>query len=131
MTERIPSELRYTKDHEWARMEGEEVVIGITDHAQQALGDITYVELPEPGREAAQTEELATIESAKAASDIFAPVSGVVSAVNEALEDEPGKVNADPYGEGWLCRLAGVDAGDLDNLMSAEEYEQLLAQETA
>ena len=129
MAENIPQELRYTKDHEWVRLDGDTAVVGITHHAQDALGDITFVELPPVGKEVTASDELAAVESAKAASDIFAPVSGSVAEINEELEDAPEKLNADPYGEGWLCKLAGVGAEDAQGLLSAEDYAELLAQE--
>ena len=125
----IPHELRYSKDHEWVRVEGGVAVVGITDHAQKALGEITYVELPALNGQVEQSAELGAVESAKAASDIYAPVSGTVVEVNAALEDAPEKVNAEPYGEGWICKLAGIDSTQLDNLLTAEQYRELLEQE--
>ena len=130
MSDKIPSELRYTKDHEWVRLDGDAAVVGITHHAQEALGAITFVDLPPEGKAVSAGDELAAIESAKAASDIFAPVSGEVAEVNEALEDEPGKVNADCYGEGWICKLTGVNAADADGLLTAEDYAAVLEQES-
>jgi len=121
----IPAQLRYTKDHEWVRMEGDTAVVGITHHAQDAMGDITYVEMPEIGREVAQGDELAAVESAKAASDIYAPVGGAVAEVNKALDDAPEKINQDPYGEGWICKLSGAATADLDRLLDAAQYEAL------
>lgn len=125
----VPASLRYSKDHEWVRVEGDVATIGITDHAQHALGDITYVELPPLDKRVKQSDELAAVESAKAASDIYAPVSGAVTEVNAALEDTPEKVNVDPYGEGWICKLEAIDASELDNLLTARQYRDLLAQE--
>ena len=130
MSDQAPEGLHYTEDHEWVRIENGVAVVGITDHAQEALGDITYVDLPPLGKSVRPSEELAAIESSKAASDIFAPVAGTVAEVNAALEDEPEKVNADPYGEGWICKLSGVDAAGLDGLLSAKDYEALLAEES-
>ena len=130
MSDKIPSELRYTKDHEWVRLDGDAAVVGITHHAQEALGAITFVDLPPEGKAVSAGDELAAIESAKAASDIFAPVSGEVAEVNEALEDEPGKVHADCYGEGWICKLTGVNAADADGLLTAEDYAAVLEQES-
>jgi glycine cleavage system H protein len=127
----VPKELHYSKDHEWVRIEGDTAVVGITDHAQQALGDVTYVELPRIGKQVAQGDELAAVESAKAASDIFAPVAGSVSEVNEALGSSPEKINGDPYGEGWICKLTGISASDVDALLDAEAYSKLLEQESA
>ena len=131
MSDEIPEGLRYTKDHEWVRVEGEDAVVGITHHAQAALGDITFVDLPAEGTAVSEFDELAAIESAKAASDIFAPLSGTVSAVHSELEDAPEKVNADPYGEGWICRLSGVDVSELASLLTAEQYAELVGQEGA
>ena len=125
----VPKDLKYTSEHEWVRVEGDVVTIGISDYAQQALGDITYVELPEVGAELQPGEDFAVVESAKAASDIFAPVGGTTSKVNSALEESPELINQDPYGEGWLCRLAGVLAEQLESLLSVEEYEKLIAEE--
>ena len=100
-----PADRKYTKQHEWARAEGNEVVVGITDHAQCELGDITYIELPRLQRQVRQAESMAEVESVKAAFDIYAPVSGTVIGVNEALRDAPEKINQSPYGEGWIARL--------------------------
>lgn len=125
----VPQELWYSKNHEWVRAEGEVAVVGITDHAQKALGEITYVELPALDKQVKQFNELAAVESAKAASDIYAPVSGKVVDVNAALEDAPEKVNAEPYGEGWICKLRGINSVELDNLLTAERYRELLEQE--
>ena len=125
----VPANLRYSKNHEWVRVEEDVATVGITDHAQQALGDITYVELPPLDKRVKQSEELAAVESAKAASDIYAPVSGVVAEVNAVLEDTPEKVNVDPYGEGWICKLGTIDASELDNLLTARQYRELLARE--
>ncbi len=125
----VPKDLKYTREHEWVRAEGDAATIGITDYAQSALGDITYVELPEVGSRLRQGNEFAVVESAKAASDVFAPVDGTVSEVNSALAESPELINQDPYGEGWLCRVKGVPAKQLDSLLSPEEYEQLIAEE--
>ena len=128
----IPSNLKYTRDHEWVRLDDDGLVtIGITDHAQQALGEITYVELPPVGKAAARSEELAAVESAKAASDVYAPVGGTVQEVNSALEDAPETINADPYGAGWICKLTGVDSAEISSLLSAEQYKKLLESESA
>lgn len=121
----IPSDLKYRESHEWVREEdGEGVVVGITDHAQVELGDMVYVELPEPGMNYAQGDACAVVESVKAASDIYAPVSGEVVEVNDALEDDPGLVNNDPYGDGWLFRIEPSDESELDGLMDAEAYSE-------
>ena len=122
----VPRELKYTKEHEWARIDGNEAVIGITDHAQSELGDITFVELPQIGREVKQFENCATIESVKAASDVYAPVSGEVIEVNEALRDTPETINQSPYSEGWLCRVSVSDTGEQSALMDAAAYEAYL-----
>jgi len=123
----IPSDLKYRESHEWVREEeGDGVVIGITDHAQAALGDMVFIELPEPGMSYAQGDACAVVESVKAASDIYAPVSGEVVEVNEALEDDPGLVNNDPYGDGWLFRMESSDESELGALMDAEAYSDSL-----
>ncbi|MFH1006969.1 MAG: glycine cleavage system protein GcvH [Candidatus Latescibacterota bacterium] len=125
----VPKELLYTEEHEWVRIEGESAFIGITDYAQDALGDITFVELPEVGEQVLQFEDLVVVESVKAASDICAPVSGKVSEVNLALVDAPERINRDCYGEGWICKLAGIDEWELEKLLSAKDYEKLIAPE--
>jgi len=117
-----PENLKYTKQHEWVRIEGESAVVGITDHAQEELGDITYLELPEDGKTVKQGDELAVIESVKAASDIYAPVGGTVLEANRELAETPETINTDPYGKGWICKLSNAASGDLDALMSAAEY---------
>ena len=117
--------IRYTKDHEWVRMDGDMAVVGITDHAQKALGDITFVDLPQVGADVTQFEAMGVIESVKAASDLNAPVGGTVEAVNEALHESPDLVNKDAMGEGWLVKIRGVDAADLDKLMDAAAYKAL------
>jgi glycine cleavage system H protein len=114
--------LKYTRDHEWVRVEGDVAVIGITDYAQTQLGDVVYVELPELGRRVAQGKETAVVESVKAASEVYAPISGEVIGVNDALSGEPGKVNADPLGEGWFLKLRIADAKELDGLMDEAAY---------
>ena len=123
----VPKDLKYTKEHEWVRIEGAEAVVGITDHAQKALGDITYVELPRAGRKAAPHESVCVVESVKAASDIFAPLGGTVAAVNPALEDAPEQINRDPYGQGWICRFKDFDAAGLAALMTPAAYEAHIA----
>jgi glycine cleavage system H protein len=120
-----PSELKYASSHEWARLEEDgTVTVGITDHAQDALGDVVFVELPEVGSTLAAGDEAGVVESVKAASDIYAPVGGEVTAVNERLEDEPEIVNSDPYHDGWFFKLQPEDGADLDGLLSAEDYRQ-------
>lgn len=125
----VPKDLRYSKDHEWVRVEGDVATVGVTDYAQRALGEITYVELPPIDRVVRQSDELAAVESAKAAADVLAPVSGQVAEINALLEDAPQKVNADPYGEGWICMLEVADGAELENLLTAEQYQALLEQE--
>lgn len=120
-----PSELKYASSHEWARLEEDgTVTVGITDHAQDALGDVVYVETPEVGDTLDAGDEAGVVESVKAASDIYSPISGEVLEINEALEEEPQLVNSDPYNDGWFFKLKPTDAADLDNLMSAEEYTE-------
>jgi glycine cleavage system H protein len=116
-------DLKFTKSHEWVRQDGDEVVVGLSDYAQGELGDIVFIELPEIGTTAAMSESLTTVESVKSVSEIYAPLSGEVTGVNEALEDEPGAINSDPYGEGWILRMKLSDASELDGLMSTEQYE--------
>ena len=126
----IPANLRYTASHEWVRSEADgTVTIGITDHAQGALGDLVYLELPEVGRKVAAAEACAVVESVKAASDVYAPLAGVVVAANSRLAKEPGLLNTDPYGEGWLMRLRAPQGAPLPALLSSEEYRALLARE--
>lgn len=118
-----PPELKYASSHEWARLEEDgTVTVGITDHAQEALGDVVYVELPELGRQFGSGDEAGVVESVKAASDVYAPVSGSVIAINSQLDDAPETVNADPYGDGWFYRLQPNDASELDQLLDAEAY---------
>ncbi|MCR4404437.1 MAG: glycine cleavage system protein GcvH [Candidatus Acetothermia bacterium] len=121
-----PKEFRYTKDHEWAKAEGSRARVGITDHAQSELGDIVYVELPAVGREVKQGEGFATVESVKAVSDVYAPVSGKVVEVNERLSDEPELINKSPHDQGWLALIEMADPKELERLMTAEEYERFL-----
>ncbi len=117
------TETRYTKDHEWIRVDGEEGVMGITAYAAEQLGDVVFVELPEVGKTVKQGDELAVVESVKAASEVYAPVSGEVVAVNDVLEGEPGKVNEAPDGEGWFVKLKVADAGELGALMDDAAYK--------
>ena len=120
-----PSELRYAITHEWARREEDgTVTIGITDHAQEALGDVVFVELPEVGTVFAAADDAGVVESVKAASDVYAPIGGEVIAINSTLEDEPEIVNSDPYNDGWFYKLQPADTSDLDALLSAEDYQQ-------
>lgn len=120
-----PNELKYAASHEWARLEEDgSVTVGITDHAQQALGDVVYVELPEVGVVLSAGQEAGVVESVKAASDIYAPVSGTVIAINPALEESPETINADPYHDGWFFKLKPEDAGELDELLDADAYQE-------
>ena len=119
----VPEDLHYSKDHEWIRVEGDVGTIGITDHAQNSLGDVVYVELPKSGESFSAHEPFGSVESVKAVSEIFSPVGGEVVEVNEALQDEPERVNSDPYGEGWMIRVRMSNPGEVDKLMSAAEYE--------
>jgi glycine cleavage system H protein len=121
----VPESLRYTAQHEWIRPAGGSATMGITDYAQQSLSDITFVELPPVGRTVGRGEELGAIESCKAAASVYAPVGGEVTEVNRALEDDPGLVNRDPYGEGWICKLVVADPGELESLLTAEQYRPL------
>lgn len=119
----IPAELRYVKSHEWIRLEDDgSVTIGVTDHAQEALGDVVFVELPEVGAELGADDEAGVVESVKAASDIYAPISGEILAINEALEETPELVNSDPYNDGWFFRMKPSDDAELSELMDAEAY---------
>ena len=117
------SELRFTKDHEWIRVDGDVATCGITDYAQSQLGDVVYVELPEIGRVVSQSGEAAVVESVKAASDVYAPISGEVVEINERLATEPNLVNAGATGEGWFFKLKLADRGEIDGLMSEAEYK--------
>ncbi len=119
-----PDDRRYTVEHEWAKPEGPEVVVGITDYAQQQLGDVVYVELPKVGDRVEQGKPMGVIESVKAASDLFSPVTGEVVAVNAAIADEPQLVNQAPYDVGWLIRVRPADLAELDRLLTAAEYER-------
>lgn len=126
MTE-LPGDLRYTSEHEWLRQEEDgSVTVGITDHAQAALGDLVYVELPEEGQELDAAGEMAVVESVKAASDVYAPISGTVVEVNGELADDPERINSDPYGDGWIVRIMPADDVDESALMSPEDYQSLL-----
>lgn len=126
----IPEDLRYNDSHEWVRQEEDgTVTVGITDHAQAQLGDLVYVELPEPGVSLQANDSLGVVESVKAASDIYSPIGGRVVAVNTALADAPEQVNADPYGEGWLVRLAPEDPGEVGALLDSEGYQAVLDSE--
>jgi glycine cleavage system H protein len=126
-----PEGLKFAKSHEWVRVEDDgSVTVGISDHAQDALGDVVFVELPDSGRDVSAGDEVAVVESVKAASDIYAPVSGTVIAVNEALADAPETVNSSPYGDGWFFRLQPADAGEIEALLDAEAYRNHLGDES-
>lgn len=129
MAHRIPEDLRYNKSHEWARLEGDTVVIGISDFAQEQLGDVVYVELPEIGEEFSQGEAIGVVESVKATSDLYSPMGGEVLEVNEDLMDDPAVVNQDPYGAGWMIRLQVGDASEWDGLLDAAAYAQVIEEE--
>ncbi|MEM8984629.1 MAG: glycine cleavage system protein GcvH [Pseudomonadota bacterium] len=123
----VPGDLRYTKDHEWVRIEDDgSLVVGITDHAQEALGDLVFVEVPELDQTVAVGDGLAVVESVKAASDVYAPFAGTVTGVNEALADQPELINSEPYEEGWIARLQPDNRDDIDSLMDANAYDQYL-----
>jgi glycine cleavage system H protein len=123
----VPTDLRYTKDHEWVRVEGDAATVGITEYATSQLGDIVFVELPAAGRSLAQGATFGVVESVKAVSDLFAPISGVVTEGNEALAGEPELVNSDPYGAGWMVRLRVADIAELDELLDPVAYDALIA----
>ena len=125
----VPENLQYSKDHEWIRVEGGVGTVGITDYAQQSLGDVVYVELPKVGDTFEAHEPFGSVESVKAVSELFTPVAGEVVEVNESLQDEPEKVNTDPYGDAWMIRLRLKDAGGVDSLLSAAEYEDFIKSE--
>ena len=126
----VPEDLRYTKSHEWLRLEDDgTITVGITDHAQEQMGDLVYVELPDIGRIMEAREELAVVESVKAASDVYSPLAGEITEVNEALTDAPELVNGAPYGGGWLFKLTPNDVGDLDGMMDADEYTEIASED--
>lgn len=122
----VPDELRYSKDHEWARVEGSRVRVGITDYAQDALGDVVYVQIPTVGRVVATGESFSEVESTKSVSDIYAPIAGTIVEVNQELADAPQRVNEDPYGAGWLCVIEPADPSELDGLLDAAGYRALI-----
>ena len=121
----FPNEIRYVETHEWVRLDDGQAVVGVSDHAQDALGDVVYVELPDIGATVGKGDEIAVVESVKAASDIYAPLAGSVVAVNQALEDSPELVNESPYGEGWFFTIAVDNVADADALLTAQEYQQI------
>ena len=122
----VPDELRYTSDHEWAKLEDGKVRIGITDYAQDALGDVVFVQLPEPGSTVESGATFSEVESTKSVSDIYAPVAGTVIEVNNELSDAPQRLNEDPYGEGWICTIELTDPGEVDGLLDAAGYRALV-----
>lgn len=123
----IPEELKYTKDHEWIRVEGDQVVIGVTDFAQKELGDIVYVDVDTEGDTVEKEEVFGSVEAVKTVSDLFMPVTGEVVAFNEELEDAPEMVNNDPYGDGWMIKVVVSDVSELEDLLSADEYKDLVS----
>ena len=124
----VPSDLRYTKEHEWVRVEGDEVSIGITDYAQNALTEVVWVELPELDSTVEVMESFASVESVKSVSEIYAPVAGTVTEVNESLEDAPEKINEDPYGDGWICKIKIGSDVDLGGLLDSDSYSALIGE---
>lgn len=124
-----PEELKYTNEHEWVRADGDVYTVGITDYAAEQLGDVTYVELPEVGKEVKQHGEAATVESVKAASDVYAPVSGKITEVNNALDETPELVNDSPYDQGWFFKMTDIDTSQLDGLMDAAAYAEFVKKE--
>lgn len=122
----IPANLKYTKDHEWIKVEGDTAIIGITDFAQKELGDIVYVEIDTNGQTLNAEEVFGTVEAVKTVSDLFMPISGTINEVNENLSNAPESVNSDPYGEGWMIKISISNASELDNLLSADEYKSLI-----
>lgn len=123
----VPDDLRYTQDHEWVRLEGDRLRVGITDYAQDALGDVVFVSLPEPGTAVEAGGSFSEVESTKSVSDVYAPVTGTIVEVNAELGDAPQRLNDDPYGEGWICVMEVTDRGTLDALLDAEGYRKLIA----
>lgn len=126
----IPEVLKYTKEHEWARVEDDIVIIGITDYAQDALGEIIYIELPSEGDEVTKGETFGAVESTKSVSDLYAPISGEVVEVNEALLDSPEAINEDPYGEGWMVKVKPYDPSELEDLMDSDEYTEFIEKQS-
>ena len=122
----VPDDLRYTKDHEWVRVEGDLARVGITDYAQDALGDVVFVQVPETGAEVAMGDMVSEVESTKSVSEIYAPLAGTLAEANADLADAPERLNEDPYGEGWICVIELSDASQLDTLLSADDYRALV-----
>ena len=126
----VPEDLHYSKDHEWVRADANIATIGITDYAQNSLGDVVYVELPKVGDEFATNEPFGSVESVKAVSEVFTPVAGEITEINEELNDTPEKVNSDPYGEGWMIKVRMTNPGEVDSLLTAAEYEDFTKAES-
>jgi glycine cleavage system H protein len=126
----VPEGLYYSKDHEWLRVEGDTGTVGITDHAQSSLGDVVYVELPKPGETFSAHDVFGSVESVKAVSELYFPVGGEIVESNQSLNDEPEKVNTDPYGDGWMVRIRIAKAGEVDKLFSPAEYEDFIKAES-
>ena len=126
----VPEDLHYSKDHEWVRVEGDQAIIGITDYAQNSLGDVVYVELPKTGEQFAGNEPFGSVESVKAVSEVFTPIAGSVAMINKSLADEPEKVDSDPYGQGWMIQLRMSNPGEVDSLLTAAEYEDFTKAES-
>lgn len=122
----IPADLKYTKDHEWVKIEGSTATIGVTDFAQKELGDIVYVEIETEGEEIAQEEVFGTVEAVKTVSDLLMPISGTIDAINDGLGDSPETVNSDPYGDGWMIKITISNEGELEDLLSADAYKELI-----
>ena len=122
----FPAELKYTKDHEWIKVEGNEATIGITEFAHSELGDIVYVDIASLGKEVAKDEVFGTVEAVKTVSDLFMPVTGTVTEINPALNNQPDLVNADPYGEGWMVKISIADVSEIDSLLSADDYKAVV-----
>lgn len=125
----FPQDLKYTKEHEWVKVEGDSVTIGITDYAQDSLGDVVYVELPQEGGSVTKNEPFGVVESVKAVSDLYSPVSGNVMEVNDAIIDSPEAVNDDPYGDAWMIKVELSSADELDDLLSADDYQSFIEEE--
>ena len=124
----VPAELRYTPEHEWIRVEGDQAIIGVTDFAQDALTDVVWVELPDVGMSVGVMESCGSVESVKSVSEIYAPIAGEITEANESLEDAPEQINQDPYGEGWIWKMTVSDAGELDSLLDAAAYSELIGE---
>ncbi|MFQ5466321.1 MAG: glycine cleavage system protein GcvH [Thermodesulfobacteriota bacterium] len=125
----FPKDLKYTKEHEWVKVEGDGVTVGITDYAQDSLGDVVYVELPQEGGAVTKSEPFGVVESVKAVSDLYSPVSGTVSEVNDAIVDSPEVINEDPYGDAWMIKVEGAGEEDLADCLTAEEYQSFIEEE--